>query len=106
MQELYKKHNFNPLAGCLPVFLQLPIFMGLYRSLAVDVELRGAPLIERIVPLVLEPRRSRHALALENSMPAFYRRAERVPGTLLHLLPCITAGFVHLAATDVYAPAG
>ena len=42
-QELFRKHNYNPLAGCLPVFLQLPIFMGLYRSLAVDVELRRRP---------------------------------------------------------------
>jgi YidC/Oxa1 family membrane protein insertase len=43
-QELYRKHNINPLAGCLPVFLQLPVFMGLYRALAVDVELRQSPL--------------------------------------------------------------
>lgn len=48
-QELFKKHNYNPLAGCLPVFLQLPIFIGLYRSLAVDVELRQAPLISESV---------------------------------------------------------
>ena len=32
-QELFSKHNYNPLAGCLPVFVQLPIFVGLYRSL-------------------------------------------------------------------------
>lgn len=44
-QELWKKNNYNPLAGCLPVFLQLPIFVGLYNSLKVDVELRQAPLI-------------------------------------------------------------
>jgi len=43
-QELFRKHNYNPAAGCLPVFLQLPIFMGLYRALAVDVELRQQPL--------------------------------------------------------------
>jgi YidC/Oxa1 family membrane protein insertase len=43
-QELYRKHQINPLAGCLPVLLQLPIFMGLYRALMVDVELRGSPL--------------------------------------------------------------
>ena len=48
-QELFKKHNYNPLAGCLPVFLQLPIFMGLYRSLSVDVELRQAPLISESI---------------------------------------------------------
>lgn len=45
MQELYRKHNINPLAGCLPMFIQLPIFLGLYRALMVDVELRQAPLL-------------------------------------------------------------
>ncbi|MCA9230801.1 MAG: YidC/Oxa1 family insertase periplasmic-domain containing protein [Planctomycetales bacterium] len=45
MQEIYKKHNINPLAGCLPMFIQLPIFLGLYRALMVDVELRQAPLL-------------------------------------------------------------
>lgn len=45
MQELYRKHNINPLGGCLPMFVQLPIMMGLYRSLMVDVELRQAPLL-------------------------------------------------------------
>ena len=44
MQELYRKNKINPLGGCLPVFLQLPIFIGLYRSIMVDVELRQAPL--------------------------------------------------------------
>ncbi|MBX3411924.1 MAG: YidC/Oxa1 family insertase periplasmic-domain containing protein [Pirellulales bacterium] len=44
-QELFAKHNYNPLGGCLLVFIQLPIFVGLYRSLAVNVELRQAPLI-------------------------------------------------------------
>jgi YidC/Oxa1 family membrane protein insertase len=44
MQELYRKHQINPLGGCLPLFLQLPIFMGLYRALMVDVELRQSPL--------------------------------------------------------------
>ena len=33
MQELWRKHNYNPMSGCLPLFLQLPIFMGLYRAL-------------------------------------------------------------------------
>ena len=44
-QELYKKHNFNPLSGCLLAFCQFPIFIGLYRCLSVDVELRDAALI-------------------------------------------------------------
>jgi YidC/Oxa1 family membrane protein insertase len=44
MQELYRKYNINPLSGCLPMFIQLPVFVGLYRALAIDVELRQAPL--------------------------------------------------------------
>lgn len=45
MQELYRKHDFKPLAGCLPLFIQLPIFIGLYRCLSVDISLRQEPLI-------------------------------------------------------------
>lgn len=48
LQELYAKHNFNPaenLAGCLPMFFQLPVFMGLYRCLSVDISLRQEPLL-------------------------------------------------------------
>ena len=44
-QELFRKHKYNPLSGCLIIFLQFPIFIGLYRGLAVDVELRQAPLL-------------------------------------------------------------
>ena len=45
MQELYRKHDFKPLAGCLPLFIQLPIFIGLYRCLSIDISLRQEPLI-------------------------------------------------------------
>jgi YidC/Oxa1 family membrane protein insertase len=48
MAELFRKHNYHPLSGCLPMFIQLPIFIGLYWSLAMDVELRGEPLIPGI----------------------------------------------------------
>lgn len=44
-QELFRKHNYNPLSGCLVLIFQLPIFIGLYRALMVDVELRQAPLL-------------------------------------------------------------
>jgi YidC/Oxa1 family membrane protein insertase len=44
-QDLFRKHNYNPFSGCLLVFLQLPIFMGLYRGLMISVELRQAPLL-------------------------------------------------------------
>jgi YidC/Oxa1 family membrane protein insertase len=41
-RELQQRVGFNPMAGCLPMFLQLPIFIGLYRTLSVDIELRQA----------------------------------------------------------------
>jgi YidC/Oxa1 family membrane protein insertase len=47
-QELFRKHNYNPFSGCWLAFLQLPVFIGLYRALAVDIELRQAPLIPGI----------------------------------------------------------
>lgn len=43
-RELQQRVGFNPMAGCLPMFLQLPIFIGLYRALSVDIDLRQAPL--------------------------------------------------------------
>jgi YidC/Oxa1 family membrane protein insertase len=47
-RELWKKHNFNPLGGCWLMFLQLPIFIGLYRCLSVDIELRQAAMFPGI----------------------------------------------------------
>ncbi|MDR0522731.1 MAG: YidC/Oxa1 family insertase periplasmic-domain containing protein [Planctomycetaceae bacterium] len=41
---LFKKHNYNPLSGCLPIFIQLPIFIGLYKALSIDAGLYGTPL--------------------------------------------------------------
>jgi YidC/Oxa1 family membrane protein insertase len=48
-RELFRQHNFNPLSGCLPIFIQLPIFIGLYKALSVDAGLYGAPLISSSV---------------------------------------------------------
>lgn len=45
MMELYRERGVSPLGGCLPLFLQLPVFIALYRMLWSAVELRGAPFI-------------------------------------------------------------
>jgi len=45
MTELYKKHKVNPVGGCLPMLLQIPIFLALYNVLLNAIELRGAPWI-------------------------------------------------------------
>jgi YidC/Oxa1 family membrane protein insertase len=41
MMELYKKHGANPMGGCLPLILQIPIFFAIYRVLLNAVELQG-----------------------------------------------------------------
>ena len=45
MMGLYRKNRVNPLGGCLPMLLQLPVFFALYSSLSSAVELRHAPFI-------------------------------------------------------------
>jgi YidC/Oxa1 family membrane protein insertase len=41
--DMYKKHGVNPLGGCLPMVIQIPIFIALYRALGSSVELWHAP---------------------------------------------------------------
>jgi YidC/Oxa1 family membrane protein insertase len=43
LMELYKKEKINPLAGCLPVLIQIPVFFALYKVLFVTIEMRHAP---------------------------------------------------------------
>jgi YidC/Oxa1 family membrane protein insertase len=43
MMAMYKKEKVNPLGGCLPMLIQIPVFMGLYWVLMESVELRQAP---------------------------------------------------------------
>ncbi len=43
MAALYKKHQVNPLSGCLPMLIQIPIFFALYKVLTITIELRHAP---------------------------------------------------------------
>ena len=51
MLELYKKHKVNPVGGCLPMLLQIPVFIALYHALFFSIELRGAPFIGWITDL-------------------------------------------------------
>lgn len=45
MMQLYRDEKVNPMAGCLPILIQMPIFLGLYWCLVESVELRHAPWI-------------------------------------------------------------
>ncbi|HUO03381.1 MAG TPA: membrane protein insertase YidC, partial [Rhizomicrobium sp.] len=43
MMELYKREKVNPVAGCLPMLIQIPVFFSLYKVLYVTIEMRQAP---------------------------------------------------------------
>lgn len=88
--ELFSKHNYNPFSGCLPIFLQLPIFMGLYNSLSHAVDLRMAKF-----------------LWMENlaGPDALFHLPTRIPfiGSEFNLLPIITI-FLFLAQQKMFMP--
>ncbi len=48
---LYKKHNVNPLGGCLPLMLQMPIYIALYRTINASVDLYNQPLFGWVTDL-------------------------------------------------------
>ena len=45
MAKLYKDEKINPLAGCLPMFLQVPVFFALYKTLLLSIDMRHKPFI-------------------------------------------------------------
>jgi YidC/Oxa1 family membrane protein insertase len=45
VMELYKTHKVNPMGGCLPMVIQIPVFFALYKALMFSIELRHAPFI-------------------------------------------------------------
>lgn len=51
VMELYKKNKVNPVSGCLPMLIQIPIFIALYKMLLVSIELKNSPFIFWITDL-------------------------------------------------------
>ena len=107
MQELWRKHNYNPMSGCMLAFFQLPIFIGLYRALMINVELRQAPLLSEGIqwcsnlaaPDMLCPLEK---LALHAQFSHGLSRL-RLVGAISEYSAAVHRGPVHLAAADVYA---
>ena len=92
-RELFRKNNYNPLAGCLPVFFQLPIFIGLYRALSVDIELRQAALIPGIswASNLAAPDQLWY---WKPYLPAFLASENGWLGPYLNILPLISVAFM------------
>ena len=91
-QELWRKHDYNPMGGCLPVFIQIPIFMGLYRSLATDVELRQAPLISSAIRWCSNLAAPDMLWDWSRVLPGFLTAPEGWLGPFLNLFPLVTIG--------------
>ena len=91
-QDLWKKHNYNPMGGCLLVFIQIPIFMGLYRSLATDVELRQAPLFSSAMRWCSNLAAPDMFYDWSKLLPPFLSAPEAWLGPYLNLFPLATIG--------------
>jgi len=76
MMILYKKEKVNPLSGCLPVLVQIPVFFALYKVLFVTIEMRHAPFYGWI-----------HDLSAQDPTNIF---------TLFGLIPWAPPSFLHL----------
>ncbi len=87
--KLFKQHGVNPMSGCLPMLLQMPVFFALFRTLQSSFEMRQAPFLSWISDLS-EPDRLFH---LSFSIP--------VLGDWLNVLPILMgiASFVQLKLT-------
>ncbi len=75
VMELYKKYKINPLSGCLPMLLQMPIFFALYQALMKSIELRGTRF------LWIKDLSSPDAIRLPFELPMI--------GNSIHLLPLV-----------------
>ncbi len=91
-QELWRKHDYNPMGGCLLVFIQVPIFMGLYRSLATDVELRQAPLFSSAIRWCSNLAAPDMFYDWSQWLPPFLSAPEAWLGPYLNLFPLATIG--------------
>jgi len=82
MMELYKRYNVNPLSGCLPMLVQVPVFFALYNVFLNSIELRGAGFLGYIQDLSVPDNLM--------SLGAFS----------IHLLPVIMTGSTYLMQTQ------
>ncbi len=93
--KLYKEHGVNPMSGCLPMLLQMPVFFALFRTLQASFEMRQAPFLSWIGDLS-EPDRLFH---LSFTMP--------ILGDWFNVLPILmgAASFAQMKLTPKTAPA-
>jgi YidC/Oxa1 family membrane protein insertase len=99
MMKLYKEHKVNPLGGCLPLLLQLPIFLALYRVFAgcgahnvkvcpiTDVGTKYLPMGSALAKAINAGKAGFLGMDLGVAPMAALRAAGSFPGSLVHVLP-------------------
>ncbi|MFC1479993.1 membrane protein insertase YidC [Candidatus Omnitrophota bacterium] len=92
MMALYKTYNVNPLGGCLPMLLQMPIFISLYQGLMRSIELKGASF------LWIKDLSKPDAVSIPFSLP--------VIGAHINILPLLMVGMMVLQQKFSQGPAG
>ena len=100
--ELFKKNNYRPLGGCLLMFVQLPIFIGLYRAPVGGRRVASGPVDFR-PELVFESGRAGHVMVLETVPARDAGRRERLAGALFQRAAHRDHRAVPVAAKDVHA---
>jgi YidC/Oxa1 family membrane protein insertase len=101
-QELFAKYRYNPFGGCLLMLLQMPIFLGLYRGLSVDVALRDAPLVPGMTwcSNLAGPDQFYY---WADWMPAWFGAETGWLGPWLNILPIVAIGLM-LAQQKLFMP--
>jgi len=104
-QELFRKHNYNPFSGCLVLFVQFPIFIALYRSLMVDVELRQAPLFTDSIRWCSNLAAPDMLFDWTGFMPEWVTNGQGIfgLGPYFNLLPIVTV-FLFIAQQKMFMP--
>ncbi|MFH1552903.1 MAG: membrane protein insertase YidC [Candidatus Omnitrophota bacterium] len=92
MMALYKTYNVNPLGGCLPMLLQMPIFISLYQGLMGSIELKGSAF------LWIKDLSKPDAVTIPFSLP--------VIGAHINILPLLMVGMMVLQQKFSQGPAG
>jgi len=100
-REIMAKYKVNPFGGCLLMFFQMPVFLGLYRGLSVDLQLRDQPLIPGLpwAENLAAPDR----LFYWGTSPAFLFSETGWLGPYLNILPLVTVG-LFIAQQKLFMP--
>jgi YidC/Oxa1 family membrane protein insertase len=107
IMALYQREKVNPLAGCLPILLQIPVFFSLYKVLSVTIEMRHAPFLNYPDLSARDPTSIWNLFGLIPWNPAHAPLIGGILDTTLHLgiLPLLY-GFTMFLTTSMSPPAG